>query len=284
MFRHLRQEGGGPRRSPEPSCQNSAGYYSGDQQLRARPRTEEFCFVEFCFVEANRQSDDYNQVVCISTDTSAVDHSENEIVVSDDEVEIVEEIICLTSDNDDSVVIMSQDDNNDHEVSPPSSTVSTSSPSPAMDQPVTPWFATSTPDPGSGPQGLPMGLLPLGGLLCTWSVSTQGGPRTRRSMRIPPAPWNATFTGNEVETFWELFTLKVEEALHFYATSGRVPDLVWHCSILKTAQDGTLSEQSSQSSSHLPQCYGSLHEVLPVLGVEKVQGTRRGGYRDPGLL
>ena len=103
-------------------------------------------------------------------------------------------------------------------------------------------------------------------------------------MRIPPAPWNATFTGNEVETFWELFTLKVEEALHFYATSGRVPDLVWHCSILKSAQDGSLSEQSSQPSSHLPQGYGSLHEVLPVLGVEKAQETRRGGYRDPSLL
>ena len=103
-------------------------------------------------------------------------------------------------------------------------------------------------------------------------------------MRIPPAPWNATFTGNEVETFWELFTLKVEEALHFYATSGRVPDLVYHCSILKSAQDGSLSEQSSQPSSHLPQGYGSLHEALHVLGVEKAQGIPRGGYRDPSLL
>ena len=279
IFGRLRQEGGGPRRSPEPPCQNSASYYSGDQQPRARPRTE-----EFCFVEANRQSNDYNQVVCIPTDTSAVDHSENEIVVSEDEVEIVEEIICLNSDNDDSVVMMNQGDDENHQAPAPSSTESTSSPSPTMDQPVTPWFATSTPDPGSGPQGLPMGLIPLGGLLCTWSVSTQGGPRTRRSMMIPPAPWNSTFTGNEVGTFWDLFTLKVKEALHFYATSGRVPYLVWHCSILRTAEDGRLGEQSSQPSSHQPQGYGSLHQILPVRGVEKAQSTRQGEQRGPGLL
>ena len=128
-----------------------------------------------------------------------------------------------------------------------------------------------------------MGLLPLGGLLCTWSVSTRGGPRTRRSMRIPPAPWNTTFTGNEVETFWELFTLKINEALHFYTASGRVPNLVWHCSILKKATDEAPSKQSPQSVNLLPQGYGSLHEVLTPLGVDNTQETRRGAYKNTGL-
>ena len=101
--------------------------------------------------------------------------------------------------------MLSQDESEDHQAFSPPSTASTTTPLPALDQSQATWFATSTPIPGgAGSQGLPLGLLPLGGLLCTRSISTEAGPGNRIWCSLFPTHLPSTMTpskfGGNVES------------------------------------------------------------------------------------
>ena len=184
------------------------------------------------------------------------------------------------NDNDEVEVILSPDEEeqNRRVIAPPSST-STTWATPFLDHHQDPWFVTTTPKPGHGPEGLPGGLNALGGLMCVWAIGNEGGSRQKRSFRVPPAPWNQTFQGEaELAVFFDLFTAKLSEALQAFKLTGRIPNVLWHCS--------TLDRESGKHRRKLrpatPQGKGSLDGLWRL--VEGEESVKKLSPKDPYRL
>ena len=251
---------------------------------------------EFCFIEADRHSHDFRQVVCVPMNTGTFSPANSDIFVSSEADTILlssdEEAVRLSSDEDQpgsprevlqppprattpSSAIAVDEDAGRRVLQTPPATSTTWAP-PVTDQPRSQPFQSSTPRPGAGPSGLPLGLLPLGGMLCVWSVSNANGAKHRRSLRGKSNVYDAKFVGEEVSYFWELFSARVSQALAVYQSSGRVPNLAWHCSVLRRPSDRPFRRPlSSRQRDNFP-----LQDALPKLGIEKVANS----YRDTGGL
>ena len=191
---------------PEDIRHGESPMLSNDQITRQALRPE------FCFIEGDSSSPDFQEVVCIEDGP-------------------LSSIMQEGADRFDNHQPMETDTGED---AIPTTTVV------PMVEPSTPWFSTSPPPPGSGPAGMPGGLPPLGGLLCAWSIATKKGEvyRSKRAMRIPPSPWWEQYdTKAEVHSFWQAFAKKVDLALSSSSSSQDLPDLVWKCQVIHSRRD-----------------------------------------------
>ena len=151
---------------------------------------------EFCFIENNPKSPDFQDIVCI--DNGPLDEMVDEEVLATDQSPTVAK-------------------------SPASTT-----PPPEL---TTQWFTTPPRSPDSGPAGLPRGLLPLGGLLCVWSLETDSDTiyEATKSTYIPPLSQAAS----KMLRFGNTLVNSIGKTLSAYQDMGLLPRLVWRCQALE---------------------------------------------------
>ena len=115
--------------------------------------------------------------------------------------------------------------------------------------------------------------------MCVWAIGKEGGPRRKRSFRVPLAPWNQTFTGQaEVAVFFDLFTAKLSEALMAFKHTGRIPNVMWRCSVL----DRESGKHRRKLRPAQPQGKGSLDGLWRL--VEDGKSVKKLSPKDPYLL
>ena len=204
--------------APSPMDVGPEGHQTEDFRLTESPMlsnsqiSRQALRPEFCFIEGDSSSPDFQNIVCIEDGPiSSIPPEEADRFDNDQPMETEDE----------------------EEMVPPPTTT------PVIES-STQWFSTTPPPPGSGPAGLPGGLPPLGGLLCAWSIATKSREfyRSRRSMRIPPSPWWERYdTKAEIHSFWQAFAKKVDMALSSSSSSQALPDLAWNCQVIHSKKD-----------------------------------------------
>ena len=150
---------------------------------------------EFCFIENNPTSPDFRTTVCV--DSGPLSAEEDEMVATG----------APTKD-----------------VNSPTST-------PRPPESSTQWFTTSPHPPNSGPAGLPRGLLPLGGLLCVWSLETGTDTIYKASKSTYVSPMSRT--ASKVLRLGDTLVDSIGKTLSAYQELGLLPKLVWRCQTLE---------------------------------------------------
>ena len=198
---------------------------------------------EFCFVENDPQAEDKGQVVCLELG-GATQHQHRE---KEEARQHYDPVRSLHKTISTIMPLIERREPNEHarqsneETDRPSKrrkTDQVESTSAATILPVEEgrreaWFSSTQPPPGTGPLGLGDSD-PLGGVLCMYSMTNNKSHRSKRAMRVRPAPWFSVFDSeDEIYAFWLSFAKRLDAALQTYKKSGLFPALIWHCSTIR---------------------------------------------------